>query len=82
VFLEMYYKNGEWALREGHSDLIDEVMEDLKREMGEDKWDELSDGHQMDIALEQSEENVKNQCGWGVVTTITGTIFSTLKSVM
>jgi hypothetical protein len=82
VYLEMYYKHGEWALREGHSNLIDDVMEDLEREMGEDEWDELSPEEQMEAALEQSEDNVREQRGWGVVRTIPGTIFATLQQVL
>jgi hypothetical protein len=78
VYLEMYYKHGEWALREGYSSLIEEAMEDLERKMGEDAWNELSPEEQMDTALEQSEENVREHRGWGVVTTISGTIYATL----
>jgi hypothetical protein len=79
VYLEMYYKHGEWALREGYSSLIEEAMEDLERKMGEDAWNELSPEQQMDAALEQSEEDVREQRGWGVVTTIAGTIYATLQ---
>jgi hypothetical protein len=74
----MYYKHGEWELKEGYSNLIDEAMEDLEREMGEDEWNEWSPKEQMDAALERNEENVREQRGWGVVTTIPGTIFATL----
>jgi hypothetical protein len=77
VYLEMYYKHGEWALREGYSSLIEEAMEGLEREMGEDTWNELSLKEQMDAALEQSED-VQEQRGWGVVTTIPGTIYAML----
>ncbi|KIM81445.1 hypothetical protein PILCRDRAFT_8798 [Piloderma croceum F 1598] len=72
VYLEMYYKHGEWALREGYSSFIKEAMEDLERKMGEDAWNELSREEQMDAVLEQSEEDVQEQRGWGVVTTISG----------
>ncbi|KIM81443.1 hypothetical protein PILCRDRAFT_8795, partial [Piloderma croceum F 1598] len=41
VYLEMYYKHGEWALREGYSNLIEKAMDELEREMGEDEWNEL-----------------------------------------
>jgi len=34
VYLEMYYKHSEWALREGYSSLIEEAMEDLERKWG------------------------------------------------
>jgi hypothetical protein len=78
VYLEMYYKHGEWALREGYSSIIEEAMEGLEREMGEDAWNEISSKEQMDAALEQSEEDVREQRGWGVVTTIAGTIYAML----
>jgi len=78
VYLEMYYKHGEWELNQGYSSYIDEAMDTLEREMGEDKWNELSAKEQMDAALEQSEEDVREQRGWGVVTTIPGTIYATL----
>jgi hypothetical protein len=79
VYLEMYYKHGEWSLKEGYSNLIDNAMDKLEREMGEDEWNELSEDEQMDAALEQSEEDVLEQRGWGVVTTIAGTIYATLE---
>jgi hypothetical protein len=79
VYLEMYYKHGEWSLKEGYSNLIEEAMDKLEREMGEDEWNELSSEEQMDAALEQSEEDVREQRGWGVVTTIAGTIYATLE---
>jgi hypothetical protein len=47
--------------------------------MGEDEWNELSSEEQMDAALEQSEEDVREQRGWGVVITIAGTIYATLE---
>jgi len=78
VYLEVYYKHGKWALRQGYSNLIDDAMEDLETKMGVDKWDELSPEEQMDAALEQSEEDVREHRGWGVVTTIPGTIFAIL----
>lgn len=79
VYLEMYYKHGEWALREGYSSHVEETMEDLERKMGEGAWNKLSPEEQMDAALEQSKEDVREQRGWGVVTTIPGTIYATLR---
>jgi len=35
VYLEMYYKHGEWELNQGYSSYIDEAMDTLEREMGE-----------------------------------------------
>jgi hypothetical protein len=58
VYLEVYYKHGEWALREGYSHLIEEAMEDLAWKMGADEWNELSAKEQMSAALEQNEEDV------------------------
>ena len=78
VYLKMYCKHGEWALMEGYLSLIEEAMEDLERKMGEDAWNELSPEEQMDAALEQSKEDVWEHCGWGVVTTISGTIYAML----
>jgi hypothetical protein len=78
VYLEVYYNHGEWALREGYSHLIEESMEDLAWKMGADEWNELSAEEQMDAALEQNEEDVREQNGWGVVARIAGTIYAML----
>lgn len=78
VYLEVYYKQGEWALREGYSHLIEEAMEDLAWKMDADEWNELSAEEQMDFALEQNEEDVREQNGWGVVARIAGTIYAML----
>jgi hypothetical protein len=79
VYLEMYYKHGEWELQEGYSSLIDEAMTDVEREMGEDEWDSLSPREQMAAALEQSENDVLEQRGWGVVAAIPGIIYAMLE---
>jgi hypothetical protein len=78
VYLEVYYKHGEWALREGYSHLIEEAMEDLARKMGAEEWNKLSAEEQMSAALEQNEEDVREQNGWGVVARIAGTIYARL----
>ena len=78
VYLEMYYKRGEWKLTEGYSTLLDDAMEYLEREMGEEEWNELDEDEQMEVALEQSSEDVDRQRGWGVVETFPGEIYATL----
>jgi hypothetical protein len=79
VYLEVYYKHGEWALKDGYSELIDDAMEKVERKMGEDEWNDLSPEEQMEAALEQSEDDVEKQRGWGVVADIPGTIYATLE---
>jgi len=78
VYLEMYYKHGEWALKEGYSTLLDDAMEYLERQMGEEEWNELDQDEQMEAALERSSDNVDEQRGWGVVETFPGRIFAIL----
>jgi len=78
VYLEMYYKHGEWALKEGYSSLLDNAMEYLERQWGEEEWNELSEEEQMEAALERSEDDVDKQRGWGVVETFPGTIYAML----
>jgi hypothetical protein len=76
VYLEMYYKHGEWQLEQGYSSLLDDAMEDAEREMGSDEWDELDEDEQMEAALERSGQDVAEQKGWGVVETFPGRIYA------
>lgn len=75
VFLEMYYKHGEWNLSQNGSRYIDDAMMDLEREL-RGEWDDLSPKEQFDEAMERSVQNVEYQRGWGVVTRIAGTILA------
>ena len=74
VYLEMYYKRGEWALSQNGSTYIDDAMIEVKRELGEEEWNDLSPEEQKDEAMRWSKRNIENQQGWGVVTEIAGTI--------
>ena len=76
VYLEMYYKHGEWQLKEGYSSLLDDAMERVERDMGSDEWDELDEDEKMEAALERSSQDVKDQEGWGVVETFPGRIYA------
>jgi len=78
VYLEMYYKHGEWELKEGYSTLLDDTMDYLERQMGEDEWNELDEDKQMEAALERSSDDVDQQRGWGVVETFPGRIYAVL----
>ena len=55
----MYYKHGEWDLKEGYSSYLDDAMERLQSEMGEKEWDELDEDEKMEAALEVSSEDVE-----------------------
>jgi len=76
VYLEMYYKHGEWSVAQGRSSYIDEALEELEREMEKDgnldEWEEMSEEDQEELALERSQENVDNQRGWGAVLMVPG----------
>lgn len=78
VYLELYYKGGEWKLRDGRSVYMEEAMDDLESKMGSDKWNKLCKAVQIEVALEQSKEDVREQRGWGVVELILGTIYAKL----
>ncbi|KAF9035089.1 hypothetical protein BDZ89DRAFT_1062347 [Hymenopellis radicata] len=68
VYLEMYYKHGEWSLAEGSSQFLDEIMGEMDEEDYEDE-------EQMEEeALEQSQARIRNQRGWGVQDWWYGTI--------
>lgn len=75
MYLEVYYKHGEWNLNEGHSSFLDDAMERLESEMGEE-WDELDEDDKMEAALELSSQDVDEQRGWGVVETFPGRIYA------
>ena len=81
VYLEMYYKHGEWQLKEGYSSLLDDAMERVEREMGSDEWYALDQDEQMEAALEQSSQDVEDQRGWGVLETFPGRIYATAEIV-
>ena len=76
VYLEMYYKHGEWALQEGYSSYLDDAMRRVEREMGEEEWDELDEDEKMEAALERSGQDVEEQEGWGIVETFPGRIYA------
>lgn len=76
VYLEMYYKHGEWNVSEGWSQYIDEALDQLEREMEKDgmleDWQDMSEEDQEDLALKRCQENVDNQRGWGAVLMVPG----------
>jgi len=74
VYLEVYYKYGEWDLREGTSEYIDQAMGRLEQKMGEEEWNALSAEVQKEAAIKLSILDVENQRGWGVVKEIAGTL--------
>ena len=76
VYLEMYYKHGEWDLKEGDSSLLDDAMERVERDMGSEAWDALDEDEQMEAALERSSQDVDEQRGWGVVESFPGEIYA------
>ena len=63
VYLEMYYKHGQWQLKQGYSSLLDDAMERVEREMGSDEWYALDQDEQMEAALEQSSQDAEDQRG-------------------
>jgi hypothetical protein len=72
VFLEMYYKYGEWDVSTWGSEYFDDAMDEIEQEMGEEEWEDMSELHKEDMALERCQENVNNQQGWGAVLKIPG----------
>ena len=76
VYLEVYYKHGEWSLGRGGSRYITEALDELEREMEKDgmleEWEEMSEEEQEELALERCQENVDNQRGWGAVLMVPG----------
>ena len=76
VYLEMYYKHGEWGLKEGYSAHLEDAMLYLEKQMGDDEWNELDEDEQMDAALKRSSDDVDQQRGWGVVETFPGRIYA------
>jgi hypothetical protein len=76
VYLEVYYKHGEWCVSQGWSSYIDEALEELEREMEKDgsleEWEDMSEEEQEDLALERCQEKVDNQRGWGAVMRVPG----------
>ena len=78
----MYYKHGQWQLKQGYSSLLDDAMERVEREMGSDEWYALDQDEQMEAALEQSSQYVEDQEGWGVVETFPGRIYAIAEIVI
>lgn len=76
VYLEVYYKYGEWSVVQGMSDYVDEAMDEIEHEMEKDgmleEWENMSEENQEDLAFERSQENVKEQRGWGAVMRVPG----------
>jgi len=67
VYLGVYYKYGKWNVSQGWSQYIDEALEELERAMEKDgmleKWEDMSEEDQEDLALERCQENVDSQRG-------------------
>lgn len=78
VYLEVYYKHGEWNVTQGWSRYIDEALDELEHEMEKDgrleEWNDMSEEDQEDLALERCQENVNNQRGWGAVLMVPGSL--------
>ena len=76
VYLEMYYKHGEWDLKQDFSTLLDDAMERVERDMGSEEWDALDEDEQTEAALERSSQDVDEQRGWGVVESFAGEVYA------
>ena len=78
VYLEVYYKQGEWNVSQGRSAYINDAMDQLEREMEKDgmlqDWEDMSEEDQEDLALERSQANVDEQRGWGAVLRVPGVL--------
>lgn len=72
VYLEVYYKHGEWSVSEGWSTYIDEALVELERKMNKDEWENMSEEDREDLALEKCQKDVKDQRGWGAVLKVPG----------
>jgi hypothetical protein len=83
VYLEVYYKYGEWNVRQGISEYIDDAMDELEREMEKDgmlkEWESMAEEEQEDLALEKCQNNVDKQRGWGTVLRVPGTLVARAK---
>jgi hypothetical protein len=80
VHLELYYKYGHWSIAEGWSRYIDEALEELEEMYTRDgcsgEWEDMTADEQEDMALEMSEEKVRDQKGWGVVLSVPGKLIA------
>ncbi len=78
VYLEVYYKHGEWNVSQGWSTYIDKALDQLEHQMEKDgmlqEWEDMSEEDQEDLALERCQENVDNQRGWGAVLMVPGSL--------
>ena len=76
VYLEVYYKHGEWSVTQGTSRYIKEAMNELEDEMEKDgmleEWDKMSQQKVEHLALERCQQNVDDQKGWGAVMRVPG----------
>ncbi|KAL8278863.1 hypothetical protein RQP46_008734 [Phenoliferia psychrophenolica] len=68
VYLEMYYKHGEYSLSEGYNDCLETALKALQAEWQEkDEWEEWDEEDKWELAMAQSKQDVAEQKGWGVV---------------
>lgn len=81
VYLEQYYKHGEWAISTYGSDYLDQAMQEKMQELGEKEWNQLSDDEKMDAALERSEADVSDQRGWGVTQAVPGILVAQARPI-
>lgn len=76
VYLEVYYKYGEYNIAVGWSSYLNDAMAKLEYEMEKDgnlaEWEDMSDDEQEDLALERCREDVEAQRGWGAVLVVPG----------
>jgi hypothetical protein len=78
VYLEVYYKHGEYNIAQWRSNCIAEAMDELEREMEKDgmldEWEDMSEEEREDEALERCQKNVDEQRGWGAVLKVPGVL--------
>jgi hypothetical protein len=78
VYLEVYYKHGEWRVSEGMSKYVVEAMGEIEQEMDKngmlDEWEDMSEEDQEDLALERCKNNLDAQRGWGAVLRVPGSL--------
>jgi hypothetical protein len=76
VYLEVYYKHGEWSVSRGMSKYIRDGMDELEGEMEKDgmleEWEDMSQQEKEDLALKRCQDNVDEQQGWGAVLRVPG----------
>lgn len=73
VYLELYYKHGEWAVSSGYSELLSRVEETLA---DDDEFDLLEECDQWDQLICLSKKQLDDREGQGVAATFQGTIYA------